>query len=83
MRNAEHYLYSYTEVMDNSYNWGPMLANTVGYNTVKFWANVGEYYNLFDSPWTNSIPTNSELRSGFAGANDALFSRPTSCSSEK
>jgi hypothetical protein len=81
MRNAEHYLYSYSRVSNNSYAWGPMLVNSVGYNTVKFWTNVAEYYNVVDSPWTYSINTTSELQSGLAGANDALFGRPpSSCS---
>lgn len=77
MRNAEHYLYSYMKVSENSYNWGPMLALTVGYNTAKFWTNVAEYYGVVNSPWTYSINTASELRAGFAGANDALFGRPS------
>ena len=81
MRNAEHYLYSYSEVTSNSYNWGPMLVNSVGYNAVKFWANVGEYYGAMDSPWTYSIPTTDELQAGLAGANDALFGRPQSAAS--
>lgn len=78
MRNAEHYLYSYSEVLDNSYNWGPMLAYTVSYNAAKFWTNVAEYYHVANSPWTYSINTTSELKSGIAGANDALFGRPSS-----
>ena len=81
MRNAEHYLYSYTQVSNNSYNWGPMLTYTVGYNTVKFWANVGGYYGVVNSPWTYSIPTADELQAGTAGANDALFGRPNSATS--
>ena len=38
MRNAEHYLYAYGEVQKNSYAWGPMLVNSVGYHATKFWA---------------------------------------------
>lgn len=73
MRNAEHYLYAYQSVSNNTYMWGPMIVNTVGYNTVKFWANVGEYYELWNSPVTYSIPTTDELKSGLEGSNDALF----------
>ena len=76
MRNAEHYLYSYQNVMNNSYKWGVMHGLTVGYNTVKFWANVAEYWGEdfgVDSPFTYSPPTNDELKSGFEGSNDALF----------
>ena len=72
MRNAEHYLYSYGEVQKNSYAWGPMLVNSVGYHSTKFWANVGEYYGLVNSPWTYSNPTTDELKAGLEGAQDAL-----------
>jgi RHS repeat-associated protein len=78
VRNAEHYLYSYTQVSNNSYNWGPMLGLTVGYNTLKFWANVGANYGLLNSPYTYSIPTSDELQAGLEGADDALFGRPAS-----
>jgi hypothetical protein len=44
LRNAEHYLYSYMTVNENSYGWGPALVNTVGYHTVKFWGNVADSY---------------------------------------
>lgn len=73
MRNAEHYLYAHQNVSNNSYTWGPTLVNTIGYNGVKFWANVGEYYGVINSPWTYSLPTADELKSGLEGANDALF----------
>jgi hypothetical protein len=72
MRNAEHYLYAYANVEENPYLWEPMIISTVGYNTVKFWANVGEYYGILNSPWTYSIPTTDELEAGIEGANDAL-----------
>jgi RHS repeat-associated protein len=72
MRNAEHYLYAYDNVSRNKYMWEPMIMLTVGYNTVKFWANVGEDHGLVDSPWTYSIPTSDEVRAGIEGANDAL-----------
>lgn len=81
IRNAEHYLYSYSEVQDNSYYWGPMHTLTTGYNTVKFWSNVAEYWGEgvgIDSPWTYSMPTSDELDAGYAGANDALFGRDPS-----
>jgi RHS repeat-associated protein len=73
MRNAEHYLYQYSEVQNNSYNWGLAHVLTVGYHTTKFWANTAEYYNLLNSPYTYTIPTSDELISGFEGANEALF----------
>ncbi len=79
MRNAEHYLYARAQVTSNSYNWGPMIAATVGYNTWKFWMNVGEYYGVVESPWTYSINTTDELKAGFAGANDALFGQGDDC----
>jgi len=73
MRNAEHYLYARDQVLDSSYNWGKMLVSTVGYNTVKFWTNVGESYGLNDSPWTYSPNTLDEIKAGIEGANDTLF----------
>jgi RHS repeat-associated protein len=76
MRNAEHYLYARLKVTENSYSWGPMHLLALGYNTTKFWGNVGEYYGAFDSPWTYSIPTSDELQAGFEGANDGLFGDP-------
>ena len=79
MRNAEHYLYARAQVTSNSYNWGPMIAATVGYNTWKFWRNVGEYYGVVESPWTYSVNTTDELKAGFAGANDALFGQDDDC----
>jgi len=79
MRNAEHYLYARDQLSSSSYNWGPMLVSTVGYNTTKFWANVGEYYGLNDSPWTYSINTTDELKAGIEGANDGLFGRDDQC----
>jgi hypothetical protein len=36
MRNAEHYLWAYTSVVNNSYEWGPTVTETVGYNALKF-----------------------------------------------
>ena len=72
MRNAEHYLYAYGEVQKNSYAWGPMLVNSVGYHATKFWANVAENYGLANSPWTYSDPTTDELKAGLEGAQDAL-----------
>jgi RHS repeat-associated protein len=72
MRNAEHYLYAYANVQENPYLWEPMILSTIGYNTEKFWANVGEYYGLWNSPWTYSIPTTDELKAGIEGADDAL-----------
>lgn len=73
MRNAEHYLYAYGKVAENSYGWGPMLVNTVGYHTTKFWGNVAENYGVMNSPWTYSNPTTDELNSGIEGAQDALW----------
>ena len=79
LRNAEHYLYARKQVLNNSYEWGPMLVSTVAYNAAKFWTNVGEYYGVVASPWTNSINTTDELKSGIEGANDALFGRDDHC----
>lgn len=73
MRNAEHCLYSYSNVEANSYMWGPMVVNSVGYQATNFWANVGVYYGVMHSPWSYSIPTNDELKAGIEGADDALF----------
>lgn len=63
----------------NSYNWGVMMALTVGYNATKFWSNVAEYYGAVDSPWTYSINTIDELRAGIQGANDGLFDGNNVC----
>lgn len=79
IRNAEHYLYSRKEVIRNSYNWGVMLVASVGYNTTKFWVNVGEYYGLNKSPWTYSVNTTDELKAGIEGANDGLYGDDGKC----
>jgi len=50
-----------------------MLVNSVGYHATKFWANVGEYYGLVNSPWTYSNPTIDELKAGIEGAQDAMY----------
>jgi RHS repeat-associated protein len=75
LRNAEHYLRAYNKVSENSYNWGPMLVNTTGYHTMKFWVNVSDYWLDFGSPFEHTNPTHAELLSGYQGANDALFGR--------
>jgi len=36
MRNAEHYLYAYQEVSNNSYEWGIMHSLTTGYMLLNF-----------------------------------------------
>nr|WP_040294905.1 RHS repeat-associated core domain-containing protein [Beggiatoa alba] len=72
-RNAEHYLYSYLKVKESSYNWGLMHSATVGYDFLKFWTNIAEYYGVIDSPWTYTINTVDSLEAGIEGANDALF----------
>ncbi len=78
-RNAEHYEYSFMMVSQNSYQWGPMLVRSVLYNTAKFWDNLGGQAGLYTSRWKYTPVTTDELAAGFAGANDALFGRPSSC----
>jgi len=73
LRNAEHYLYAYSTIQSNVYQWGPMLTFTVGYNAAKFWANVADYYGLMHSPYGYSVPTTDELMAGIEGSNDGLF----------
>jgi len=66
-RDAEHYLYSYMEVQDNSYNWGPMIVLTAGYSA---------YKGVYGYPsGNNSKPSFNELSAGIEGANDGLFGR--------
>ena len=79
MRDAEHYLHAYENVDSNNYAWGPNLAYAVGYNALNFWSNVGDYCNLWHSPWGYSLNTPDELEAGLEGANDPLFGSPPSC----
>jgi hypothetical protein len=56
-----------------------MMVNTTGYNTVKFWTNVGYYWrnqfssDYIDSPYEYTSPSYAELVSGYEGANDGLY----------
>lgn len=73
LRNAEHYLWAYEQVNRNSYSWGPLHVQTVGYNTAKFWGNVADSYGAINSPYKKTWPTHDELKAGIEGTNDALF----------
>jgi len=79
IRDAEHYLYVYENVDSNNYTWGLNLAYSVGYNALKFWVNVADYYKVMHSPWGYSPNTLDELEAGLEGPNDALFGPPPSC----
>jgi hypothetical protein len=84
LKNAEHYLYAYYMVEDNSYNWGLFYALTWGYHEYKFWINAGykaryylnEMFGFEDStpisPFAHTPPTFDEFLSGIQGSNDAL-----------
>ncbi|WP_250633504.1 RHS repeat-associated core domain-containing protein [Pinirhizobacter soli] len=84
LRNAEHYLWARQEVTANAYQWGPMIAATVGYHTTKFYANAGGGQWPFGaSPYRGSPVTPDELEAGIEGANDGLFGGTPSCNCAK